>query len=127
MIVSLWIDTGNYTAFQILQQILKRQTKGLKIFAIWGSALTSFQEISHFRDGVENLMPDNPMDKAKEKANKAFNETRDSYEVVKSAAKSSFKTAGVEGEKVMDEVKKTESKAPSDLKGAAKKAGWDLK
>jgi hypothetical protein len=72
-------------------------------------------------------MPDNPMDKAKEKANKAFNETRDNYEDVKSAAKSSFKTAGVEGQKVMDEVKKTESKAPSDLKGAAKKAGWDLK
>ncbi|RPI36009.1 MAG: hypothetical protein EHM53_13040, partial [Methanoregulaceae archaeon] len=68
-------------------------------------------------------MTDNVMDKTKEKANTAFNETRDPYNKIKSAAESSFKTAGVEGQKVMDEVKKTESKAVSDLKGEAKKAG----
>jgi hypothetical protein len=72
-------------------------------------------------------MPDDPIEKAKEKANKAFNDTRETYEDVKSAGKSSFKTAGVEGQNVMDEVKKSESKAPSDPRAAAKKAGSDLK
>jgi F0F1-type ATP synthase membrane subunit b/b' len=72
-------------------------------------------------------MLDNPMDKAKEKVNKASHETRDSYEDVKSSAKSTFKSAGVEGKNAMDELKKTASKAPSDLKGAAKKTGRDLK
>lgn len=72
-------------------------------------------------------MTDYGMDKTKEKANTAFNETRnetrDSYDKIKSSAESSFKTAGVEGQKVMDEVKKTGSKAVSDLQGDAKKAG----
>jgi ElaB/YqjD/DUF883 family membrane-anchored ribosome-binding protein len=63
------------------------------------------------------------MDKTKEKANTVSNETRDSYDKMKSAAESSFKTAGVEGQKVVDEVKKTGSKAVSDLQGEAKKAG----
>ena len=72
-------------------------------------------------------MLDNPMDKVKEKVNKASHETRDTYEDVKSSAKRTFKPAGVEGQNAMDELKKTASKTPSDLKGAAKKAGWDLK
>ena len=68
-------------------------------------------------------MTDYGMDKTKEKANTASNETRDSYDKMKSATESSFKTAGVEGQKVVDEVKKTGSKAVSDLQGEAKKAG----
>jgi ElaB/YqjD/DUF883 family membrane-anchored ribosome-binding protein len=68
-------------------------------------------------------MTDIVMDKTKEKVNTAFNETRDPYNKIKSAAESSFKTAGVEGQKVMDEVKKTGSKAVSDLQGDAKNAG----
>jgi hypothetical protein len=56
-------------------------------------------------------MTDDPIEKAKEKANKAFNDTRETYEDVKSAGKSSFKTVEVEGQNVMDEVKKSESKA----------------
>jgi len=127
MIVSLFTDTGNYNFFHILQHILKRQTNCIKIPALLGIALISFHEILTFRDGVENIMTDYGMDKTKEKANTAFNETRnetrDSYDKIKSSAESSFKTAGVEGQKVMDEVKKTGSKAVSDLQGDAKKAG----
>lgn len=68
-------------------------------------------------------MTDYGMDKTKEKVNTASNEARDSYDKIKSSAESTYKTAGVEGQKIMDEVKKTGSKAVSDLQGEVKKAG----
>jgi ElaB/YqjD/DUF883 family membrane-anchored ribosome-binding protein len=68
-------------------------------------------------------MTDYGMDKSNQKANTASNETRDSYDKIKSAAESSFKTAGGEAQKGMDEAKKIGSNVSSDLKGEAKKAG----
>ena len=124
MIVSLWTDTGNYPLFQILQPTLKRQAKCLNFLVIGGKCpdLNS-RNFSISGTELKTIMTENVMDKTKEKANTAYHETRDSYEDVKSAAKNTFKTAGVEGQKVMDEVKKTESKVVSDLKGEVKKAG----
>jgi hypothetical protein len=61
----------------------------------------------------------------------ASNEIRESYERDscqddKSAA-NTFKTAGVEGQNGRDEVKNKGYKGPSDVKGADRKSGLDLK
>ena len=72
-------------------------------------------------------MPDNPTERAKKKAGMALDAKRKTEEEVNSAAKSTFRMEGVEGEGLMDEVKTAGSKAPSDPGAAAKKARFHLK
>jgi hypothetical protein len=103
-----------------LKQILKKQTKGLKLHEIGGSALTALHEMYQIRGGVETTMYDNPLDKAKEKAGKVAEDTRTaashSVDDIKTAAKSTEEKARMEGQKIKD-----------DAKTVAKKAGWDMK
>jgi len=71
-------------------------------------------------------MPD-PTERAKKKAVRALDATRSLEEEAISAAKSTFRLEGVEGEGLMDEVKTAGSKVPSDPGAAAKKARLHLK
>ena len=80
----------------------------------------------NFRDGVENIMTDNVKDKTKETAYSDSNERSESYEDAKSAVNNTYKTAGVEGQKGVDEVKKTEVTEPSEIKGGIKRPRMDF-
>jgi hypothetical protein len=71
-------------------------------------------------------MPYNPTETAKKKAGRALDATRKIEEEAISAAKSTFRIESVEGEDLMDEVKKAGSKA-SDPRAAARKARQHLK
>jgi hypothetical protein len=72
-------------------------------------------------------MPDNPTERAKKKAGMTLDATRKTEEDAISAAKSTFRMEGVEGEGLMDEVKKAGSKVHSDPRASAKKAHQHLK